>query len=375
MTQIVSQPTILVVEDDSSMLEIITFILEDANYEVLAADCAEAALKILETNMPALIVSDIMMPGMSGFDLYEHLLGSEQWSRIPFIFLTAKSQRPDIRRGMELGADDYLVKPFEPEELVNAVHVRLERAAQNQVAIDEAAADLKNSIVQTLTHEFRTPLALIAGYTELLEETGQEMNEQSFQKSLQGLHEGAQRLTNLVEDFLILTRLNSGSLVQEIRSMPLVAFDPDHTVEQVIAEFREKTDPADVTFSLDLGGRDVAIAVATQHLADMVRRLVSNAIKFSKGTDSRIEVTTRRDGGYWTVAIADHGKGIAKEVQRIIFEPFRQIDRRIGEQQGSGVGLTIVRGLVEAYHGRIAVQSDLGQGATFTIWLPLAQVG
>jgi signal transduction histidine kinase len=325
--------------------------------------------------MPALIVSDIMMPGMSGFDLYEHLLGSEQWSRIPFIFLTAKSQRPDIRRGMELGADDYLVKPFEPEELVNAVHVRLERAAQNRAAIDEAAADLKNSIVQTLTHEFRTPLALVVGYSELLQETGQEMNEQSFQKILYGLHEGAQRLTNLVEDFLILTRLNSGSLVQEIQSMPLVTLDPDQTVEQVIAEFRERTAPGSVTFSLDLGGRDVAIAVATQHLADMVRRLVSNAIKFSKGTDSRVSVTTGQDGRFWSVAITDNGQGIPKEAQATIFESFRQIDRRVREQQGSGVGLTIVRGLVEAYHGRIAVQSDLGQGATFTIWLPLAQVG
>jgi signal transduction histidine kinase len=326
----------------------------------------------LETNKPALIVSDVMMPGMSGFELYEHLLHSDQWSRIPFIFLTAKSQRPDIRRGMELGADDYLVKPFEPEELIRAVQIRLERAAQTQAAIDEAATDLKNSIVQTLTHEFRTPLSLVVGYTELLEETGQEMNQQSFQKTLQGLHQGAQRLTTLIEDFLILTRLNSGSLVQEIQSMPLVTPDPDRTVEQVVTEFREGLDPERVSFSLELGGQGLAITAANQHLADMLRRLISNAVKFSNKTESQIRVTTRQDGGFWSVAIADNGIGISREMQPTIFESFRQVDRRRREQQGSGVGLTIVRGLVEAYRGRIAVQSEAGQGATFTIWLPRA---
>jgi signal transduction histidine kinase len=373
VTPVAFQPTILVIEDDPNMLEIITFILEDVNYKVLAADCAEAALETLTTSNPSLIVSDIMMPGMSGFDFYEHLLQSEQWSRIPFIFLTAKSQRPDIRRGMELGADDYLVKPFEPEELIRAVQVRLERAAEAQAAIDEAAADLKQSIVQTLTHEFRTPLALVVGYTELLEDIGQEMDQQSFQKTLQGLHEGAQRLATLVEDFLTLSRLNSGSLVQEIKSTPLATHNPDRTVEQVIAEFREKASSEGVSFAMELDGHDLTIAAAGQHLADIVRRLVSNAVKFSKGTDYPVRVTTGRDGQFWCMAIADKGIGIPEELQPTIFESFRQVGRRRREQQGSGVGLTIVRGLVEAYGGRIAVQSAEGQGATFTVWLPLGE--
>jgi len=373
VTPIAFQPTILVIEDDPNMLEIITFILEDVNYKVLPADCAEAALETLETNKPALIVSDVMMPGMSGFELYEHLLHSEQWSRIPFIFLTAKSQRPDIRRGMELGADDYLVKPFEPEELIKAVQVRLERAAEARAAIDEAAADLKHSIVKTLTHEFRTPLALVVGYTELLEDIGQEMDQQSFQKTLQGLHEGAQRLATLVEDFLILSRLNSGSLVQEIESTPLVTHNPDRTVEQVITEFREEVGSEGVSFALELDGQGLNIAAGGQHLTDMVRRLVSNAVKFSKGTGSPVRVTTGQDGRFWSMAIADKGIGIPEELQPTIFESFRQVDRRRREQQGSGVGLTIVRGLVEAYGGRIAVQSAEGQGATFTVWLPLGE--
>ena len=173
-------------------------------------------MSLLLSNRPDLIISDVMIPGMSGFDLYEEVRKQADLGQIPFIFLTAKGQRADVRRGMGLGADDYLTKPFEPGELLTAVQVRLARSAETQAAIDSAAGEFKSAIVQTLTHEFRTPLALVVGYTDLLQEIGQQMDEGAFQTTLHGLHEGAQRLVNLVEDFLMLTRLNSGTVRREI---------------------------------------------------------------------------------------------------------------------------------------------------------------
>ena len=130
MTETTSQSLILVVEDDPNMLQIITILLEDEGYLTLEADSGEAALSLLQSNRPDLIVSDVMMPGMSGYDLFEEIRKHTEWGQIPFIFLTAKGQRADVRRGMGLGADDYLTKPFEPGELLAAVQVRLARSAE-----------------------------------------------------------------------------------------------------------------------------------------------------------------------------------------------------------------------------------------------------
>lgn len=364
--------TILVVEDDPSMLEILVFLLEDEGYNVLSASSGKAALDLMEKHKPHLIVSDVTMPGISGYDLYEQIRARVDWAHIPFIFLTARGQRADIRRGMELGADDYLVKPFEPEELTAAVKVRLTRAAQTQTAMDMAAAGLQEQIIRALTHEFRTPLALVVGYTDLLEATGQDMDEQDLQTALQGLHAGSERLRDLVEDFLLLSRLATGSLVREIGQKSRETPNPDSVVGQVLDELESLASTSNVTLAPKPGTVDLVVAIGHQHLAEITRQLVDNAIKFSKKQGGKVSVATRQDGDYWVLEVVDEGIGIPQEALSWIFEAFRQVNREALEQQGSGVGLTIVQGLVETYGGRVAVQSEPGLGSTFSVWLPLA---
>jgi DNA-binding response OmpR family regulator len=124
--------TILLVEDDPSMLEIVSHILEDEGFQVVQATGADLALTALQETRPSLIISDVLMPGMSGFAFYQRVRAESDWSQIPFIFLTARGDKADMRFGMGLGADDYLTKPFEPEDLLIAVHVRMQRAAEMQ---------------------------------------------------------------------------------------------------------------------------------------------------------------------------------------------------------------------------------------------------
>jgi signal transduction histidine kinase len=356
------------------VLELIAFLLEEEGYRVLLARSGEAALAVLQLDKPDLIISDVMMPGLSGFELYEQICANAEWAHIPFIFLTAKDEKSDVRRGMGLGADDYLTKPFAPEDLLTAVQVRLMRAARTQAAVDEAAADLKEAIVETLTHEFRTPMALIMGYTELLETTGLEMNEEVFQATLLGLHEGSQRLMHLIEDFLLLSRLNSGSLLQEIRDRPQEIIEPDPNVERAIEQYVDQIGSGTLSFTLSLGGEGLQIAVAKRHLIDIVTRLVDNAVKFTEGSGGQVLVSTRRDGQFWSLKVTDDGPGIQRQALPTVFEAFRQVDRQKHEQQGAGVGLAIVRGVTEAYGGRVAVKSTPGKGARFAVWLPLVGV-
>lgn len=364
------QQTILVVEDEPYILEIVSFLLQAEGYRVLQATNGLDALSVVEYERPDLIVSDVRMPGMDGFSLCEQVRRNPDLVQIPFIFLTARSERGDIRRGMGLGADDYLIKPFEPDELLSAVAARLSRAAQTQAAIDRAGADLKDSIIRTLTHEFRTPLALIVGYTELLESNGQEMVTGELESILEGLHTGSARLMSLVEDFLLLSKLSSGAFQRQVADIWCEPISPDPVVCARVGEAQSKADARQITLVTHCHASAARVTMPKEHLVEIVDRLLDNACKFSKPEGGRVTVTTQQDERGWLMTVADEGIGIRAEALPWIFEAFRQVDRNKLEQQGSGVGLTIVRGLIEGYGGEITVQSVPAEGSTFSVWLP-----
>ena len=368
---VMREATILVVEDDTSTREMIVFLLRGEGYDVLAAENAMAALTLLESTRPDLIVSDINMPGMDGFDFYQQVRTQSELSQVPFVFLTARAQRADVRRGMVLGADDYLTKPFETEELLSAIEVRLARAVETQALIEKASTDVQRQVIQALTHEFRTPLSLVVGYTDLLEATGHEMEGPDFQMILQGLHAGSKRLTNLVEDFILLSKLQTGEVTRLAREHSCETFEPGRAVRQVVAAAEPKAAAKNIRLTVHDSAPSATVAVDAGNLREIIRRLVDNAIKFTPKGGGPVNVTCGLDGDLWQVEVADHGIGIQPKALDWIFEAFRQVDRARLEQQGSGVGLTIVRGLLEVYGGRISVESTPGQGSTFTFWLPL----
>lgn len=364
--------TVLVVEDDPNIREIVAMILHDEGYRVLRAEEGTAALALVQQERPALIVSDVKMPGLDGFGLCEQVRANRDLAQIPFIFLTASDERADVRHGMVLGADDYLTKPFEAEELVAAVQVRLARAAEARAAIERAGTDLQDSIVRSLTHEFRTPLALVAGYTDLLESDGQALGREEFDQVLHGLHSGSARLMSLVEDFLLLTQIETGVVAREAARVPFQPIVPDPVIERAVAQAQAAAGARSVHLSVDCRTAEVMVAICPEHLAQIAGRLLDNAIKFSKPDGGRVEVTTGCRGDEWRLAVRDQGIGIPPEVLPWIFQAFRQVDRARLEQQGSGVGLTIVRGLAEVYGGRVIVESTPSQGSTFVVTLPLA---
>jgi len=364
--------SILVVEDDAATLSIVSFILEEAGYRVLQANCGRQALSLVEKVRPHLIVSDVVMPDLSGFELCQRLRSDAAMSQIPFIFLTAQADRSHMRQGMALGADDYLVKPFEPEELLSAVSVRLARAAETQAIVAQATDDLKGVVVQTLTHELRTPLALMLGYTELLETIGLGMGEVDLQMILQGLYTGTRRLMGMAEDLLMLTRLESGLFAAHMDELPGRTDEPDHMVGSTVGGLQGQARARGVALSLRLGTPAASVAIDPLFLQEIVRRLTDNAIKFSKEQGGRVLVSTRSEGAGWVLEVADTGCGIRQEALGWIFQAFRQADRAKIEQQGVGLGLAIVRGLVEVYEGRVSVESVEGKGSRFSVWLPVA---
>src|SRR3954451_9401219 len=161
---------ILVVEDDAALLDGLRDILELAGYEVWTGRNGYEGLAVLEQRVPDLIVSDINMPRMDGYQFYSQVRARPDWISLPFIFLTAKSEKVDIRQGKMLGADDYIPKPCEEADLIVAVQAKLNRSAQLGAAHNRQVADLKRTILPTLNHECRTPLTYITTYADMLGE-------------------------------------------------------------------------------------------------------------------------------------------------------------------------------------------------------------
>jgi signal transduction histidine kinase len=330
------------------------------------------ALKVMEQARPNLVLVDIMMPRMDGYALYKAIRSRSEWVPIPVIFLTAKAEREDVLKGKGLGAEDYITKPFETEELLVTVRARLERAEAIQEVADQEFEHLKQQIVTILGHELRTPLTYVAGYTELALEEVPHLSPDEFQEFLLGIKKGADRLNRLVEDMLLMVHLDTGQIDQSFRVMSRVYEDLGPMLEKGVEPYRQEALARGIVLETDIDGDLPAVRLCEEYFLDALRRLIGNAIKFSGANGERVTISARTVDGWIEVAVEDEGVGIPQDKLSRLFQRFQQIDRHLMEQQGVGVGLSIAMELIHLHRGEINVDSQVGEGSTFTIRLPAA---
>ncbi|MBN1886469.1 MAG: response regulator [Thermoflexales bacterium] len=360
-------PRILVVEDDASMLQGICDALDVAGYETQAANGGAQALACLEQSSFDLILSDIMMPGMDGYELFEKVRSNMAWTTMPFIFLTARGQKTDIRLGKQMGADDYLVKPFEVEDLLITVQSKLERARALQHVADAELKHLKQGILNTLSHEFRTPLTYISGYAELLQDG--DISSEEFKVFLQNIRKGSDRLRRLVEDFLFMVALETGEVQSAYQLERKLYSDLAAHLAQLLDTLEERAVTRGVSLTRELSNHIPPVYCHINYILDAAKRLVDNGLKFSK-QGGMVTVRAWANSDRVHIAVSDEGIGISPERQSKLFERFSQIDRETMEQPGTGIGLFIVKNIVTLHEGDIRVSSTPGMGSTFTISLP-----
>ena len=362
---------LLIVEDHEPLLTAIKHVLELENYAVLTASNGIGALQIMEETQPDLIVADIMMPRMNGYDFYEAVRERSEWVLIPFIFLTARAEKEDILRGKALGVEDYIIKPFDPQELVIAVQARLGRAQAIQQASVTSFEHLKQQIINTLSHELRTPLTYIQGYTALALENASSPGD--LQDFLVAIKKGADRLTLLIEDMLLLVQLDTGQAVEEFETLSYVRKDLGEIVKRTIRQYEAQVSNRGMTIEVDIATDLPPVRMCEIFFVDALGRLLDNAIRFSRDRGKQVRISVRASGDWLEIAVQDEGIGIAADQIPYLFERFRQIDREQMEQQGTGLGLAIARELITLHEGEIIVSSQIGEGSTFTIRLPVAE--
>ncbi len=362
---------ILVIDDEEWLREMIHLALSQKGYEVVEAENGEVGIEQAQKVLPDLILCDVNMEKVGGYLTLSSLRNLPATAAIPFILMTGLADNAGMRHGMELGADDYLPKPFTIEALYAAVEARLKKSQALRDEAEKKMADLRDNISMMLPHELRTPLNGILAYGEILATDAATLPPGEIAEMGQIIHESGKRLERLIENFLIYSQIELlGADPQRVSALrkKQTAF-PRKIIEarglhQAEAVGR-KTDLA-----MDLA--DKPVAISEEYLTKIVDELAHNAFKFSQpGTP--VQIALFPSATELTLSISDHGRGLHTEHIRKV-GAYMQFDRKQQEQQGLGLGLIISKRLTELHGGSLTIQSDPGSGTTVIVKLPLAQL-
>ncbi len=359
---------VLVVDDELKNRELLRDLLEAQGHAVYEADNGPQALALAEQVVPHVILLDIMMPGMDGFEVCRQLKAHPVLSSVPVLMVTALDERADRLRGIEVGANDFLNKPIDTRDITlrvrNAVYAKqlYDRVHESYRRLQDLER-LRDDLVHMIVHDMRSPLMGITGNLELLEgSVGASLKEED-RESLKDALFSAQRLVEMISSMLDVSRMEAGRLTlnRETCDLGQVVTDAVHSLSGLF-----KRSP--VVLDLPPGGCEVVCD------REIVRRvlanLLANAAKFSPD-GGEIKLAVRRLAGMVKVTVSDRGPGIPLEYQARIFEKFAQLESRAQRKgSSSGLGLTFCKLAVEQLGGQIGVESSPGQGSTFWFTLP-----
>jgi len=355
---------VLVIDDTEDVRMIITESLNLYGFVTMSAEDGTTGVEMARKSMPDLIICDINMPNMDGYATLTALREEDATATIPFIFLSGASDKINMRRGMELGADDYLTKPFTHQELLASVNARLEKQADLKRESEKKLDELRGNITMALPHELRTPLNGILGLANLMIEDYASMPPEEVLESAKFIHESALRLHRLIENFLLHSQIEL--MASEKKRIETASNSTTIALEQIVPEVARKVAgrfkrEADVELEVAKG----TLLIPADHFKKVIEELVDNAFKFSD-TGKQVRVSTVTSGDNCVLTISDSGRGMTTE-QLSNIGPHMQFDRKTYEQQGSGLGLIIARRLTELLGGQMTLESQAGKGTTVRV--------
>ncbi len=372
---------ILVVDDNETNRDLLSRRLQRQAYAVTLAESGESALEKIKAAPPDLILLDIMMPGLNGYQVLELLKKHEEWRHIPVIMISALDELGSVVRCIETGADDYLSKPFNPVLLRARVRASLEkkRLRDREVLLYQQLQEnflrlqeleqLRDSLTHMVVHDLRTPLTSIISGLQTMQVVGE--LEEIHTELLEMALSGGETLLRMINDLLDISKMEAGQLKLEMMEIDVrhVAQTSLHQVS-MLAQNKgvELKDASNLPLPLLRADEDKLMRTLTN--------LLGNAIKFTPfGGSVTLQLGPQRENENVTgvlFAISDTGEGIPSEAFGRIFEKFGQVEsRREGRKMSTGLGLTFCKMAVEAHGGRIWVESEMGKGSTFQFVIPV----
>ena len=361
---------VLVVDDNPLIVNVLKSLLASESYQVYVSENGEEALEVLNKKEIDVVICDVMMPQMDGYQLHEKLRANSDKSHIPFVFLTALSDHSEVTKGIETGADDYLVKPFDPRELLAVVKGKVQRSKQIKESSQEKYDNFRKRIIHTLSHEFRTPLVAINTGTELLIDQKETIDDKKIQNLLEAIRRGGQRLERLVSDFMLLQQIEAG-MAQKLYDTRAKKIKLRELVEEFIEEQNERLEQEGFSLNIINQVEEVQIYVYVPQIKDILSRFISNSIKF-KLKDLTIDMHIYVQENEVVFDLKDRGLGMDVKKVKEAIDIFGQIDREKLEQQGGGLGLAIASRYAAINRGHIEFEEREGGGSVVSLLLPLA---
>ena len=363
---------ILIVDDEEDIRALISAILQKSGHATIEMEDGYRGLKALEAETPDLVISDIMMPGLTGFDFVGEMRKRPETAATPLIFITGVQDEYLMRRGMELGADDFLQKPFSAETLTTAVETRLKMRDALRRQSEERLEHLRENITLSLPHEMRTPLNAILAFSQIMSKDPESLAPQDVKKLSTSINNAGKRLHSLIENYLLYAQVEIASFDPKAREA-LAGESSDHFEKLVKTYAREKAREYEREKDLVFDLHDATVVGSHDHLARMVTEVTDNALKFSQ-PGSPVRIASSVAGPKVVLSITDRGSGMKSDDVESI-GAFMQFDRKVREQQGTGLGLAITRRLSQLYGGDLRVTSNAGTGTTVELILVLATAG
>lgn len=363
---------ILVVDDSPDNVFLIQTILEEEGYAISTAADGASALAQIEESPPDLVLLDVMMPGMDGFEVTKRIRQNTNLSFIPILLITAHD-KPSVAQGLDMGADDFIRKPVEVDELMARVRslLRLKHSVDERDQI----ARQREDYVSRLTHDLRTPLVAADRMLLLFQQGALGEMSSTMQEAIVTMARSNQNLLQMVNTLLEVYRFEAGR-----KTLSFLPVDLHQLLQEVIKELT----PLALEKQLLLQGEFADEKPVNKVMGDRLElhrlftNLIGNAIKFTDtgtitvrlhpASASAISSQQQSSSNYVAVEIEDTGPGIAKEEQAVLFERFRQGNHK---RSGSGLGLYLSRRIVEAHQGMIQLNSEPGKGSVFIVYLPM----
>jgi len=355
--------SILIIDDNPMNLMLASHVLEGHGYLTRTAEDGKLGIAEIEQEVPSLILLDVMMPEMNGFEVCRLINKNEKWKEIPIIFLTANSQTENLVEGFDTGGVDYIIKPFKSEELLVRVKNHLELAHSKKTIIEMNKS--RDKLYSIIAHDVRSPLSGILQTIDAIDQGYINPDSEDFKEIIHHLKIRTKDMSTLLSSLLQWTRLQDENVTLQFKETN-ISLIINSCIQLLEVNATEKDIIISNYIHEDLEAWCDEVSTHT-----IFRNIISNAIKFTPKSGS-INISASKTNSEVRICIKDNGIGMSNEIIQLIFEENKHYSSSgTANEQGTGLGLMLVKDFIMKNNGKIDIVSKIGEGTNFSVILPI----